>query len=268
MMKSVTVIILMVGVVALVAGCSSSSGNGQPQPTASPAMLAARNATLEKAAAADSLQEACLKIEAGLEAANFTPPPPALNKSAVDADIAAVDAYIVALNDHKSASANYRAFLDANGTEYRAAMESESALEAKLAAAGALKGTLGLVNGWLAGYDAWKPANDTAGERIKEMQYFASLTDPYHQASPADGIRFFNQARAQFATYLNESTAMIAKTDALVAAMDNCTAKDSLVRFRDDTQAMNEWVRASYNSMVDAFNEKAGGRYGMQARLD
>lgn len=265
MNKMMGLLLLVLALAVIVAGCSSSSGV-DAQPTANPEKQAALNTTLEKAALVDDLQGACVEIDSAIQAASFLPPP-TLNKSVVDGYVASVDAYMTALADYKSASARYRTFLDNGSADYRQALDNETAADTKLTDAGNLKKEPGLVNDWLGAYDTWKPINDTAGERIKEMLYLASLTDPYHQSSPAEGIRFFNEARPQFIAYLNESGNMINRTDALIAVLNNSTAKDSLLQFKGDVQSMNGWVRTNFNQMVATFNDLAGKKYGMQAGL-
>jgi hypothetical protein len=258
----VLILILVLAVVA--AGCSSGSQNAQP--TVSPEKQAALNATLEKSAQVEDLQVAYSKADADVKAASFLPPP-TLNRSTVAGYLTGVDAYSAGLADLKSAFAHYRTYLGNDSSEYQQAMNNESAADTKLAGAADLKGMLALANDWLAGYDTWKPANDSATSKINDMNYMASLTDPYHQMTPADGVRFFNGARPVFVTYLNESAAMANKTDALLAVLGNCTAKDSLVKFKADMQSVNDWVTTNYNAMVATFNDKAGKTYGMQTGL-
>ncbi|OPY26963.1 MAG: hypothetical protein A4E28_02237 [Methanocella sp. PtaU1.Bin125] len=257
-------IILVLVAAVLAAGCTSGPAGAPATP--GPEKQAALNATLEKAALVSSLESAYAKIGSDIAAASFTPPPQ-LNKSMVEADIATVDSYMAALADYRTASAGYRAFLDNGSAEYRQAADNETGAETKRQEAAGLKQDLGLVSDWLAEYDIWKPVNDTAGERIKEMLYFATLTDPYHQSSPAEGIRFFDQARPQFIAYLNESAVMIDRTDALIGALDNSTARNSLVRFKADIESTNGWVKTNYNLMVDAFNDKTKGHFGVQERI-
>jgi hypothetical protein len=256
------ILVLVLAVVA--AGCSSSSENAQP--TANPEKLAALNVTVEKATQVADLQGAYAKAGAAVKAASFLPPP-TLDKSTVDGFVTTVDAYSAGLADLKSAFAHYRAYLDNSSSEYQQALSNESAAATKLASAADLKKTLGLVGDWLAGYDTWKPANDSATSKLSDMSYLASLTDPYHQMKPEEGVRFFNGARPVFVTYLNESAALLGKTDALLAALDNCTAKDSLVKFKGDVQSVNALVKTDYNLMVDTFNQKTNGYYGMQTGL-
>ncbi|HEY3273445.1 MAG TPA: hypothetical protein VGJ92_06770 [Methanocella sp.] len=255
-------LVLVLAVVA--AGCSSSSQNAQP--TVSLEKQAALNATLDKAAQVADLQGAYLNADAGVKAASFLPPP-TLNSSMVDGFSTGVDAYSAGLAGLKAAFAHYRMYLDNGSSEYQQAISNESAADEKLADAADLKRTLGLAGDWLAEYATWKPANDSATPKIGDMDYLASLTDPYHQATPADGVRFFNGARPVFVTYLNESATMLGKTDALIAALGNSTAKDSLAKFKADVESMNSRVKTNYNAMVATFNDKAGKTYGMQAGL-
>jgi hypothetical protein len=264
MVKRTGILLLMLIMAVIAAGCSSSSQNAQP--TANPEKQAALNATLAKATQVTDLQGAYANADAAVKAASFLPPP-TLNKSQVDGYIASVDAYTAGLTDLKSAFAHYRTCLDNGSSEYLQATDNETAAATKLAGAANLKGTLGLVNDWLARFDAWNPVNDSATAKIANMNYMASLTDPYHQMTPAEGVRFFNEARPAFATYLNESATMLGKTDALIAALGNSTAKDSLMKFKAGVQFMNDWVKTNYNQMVDTYNQKAGSYYGMQTRL-
>jgi hypothetical protein len=258
-------LLILVLVLAVVAsGCSSSSENAQP--TANPEKQAALNATLEKATQVADQQGAYAKVEAAVKAASFLPPP-ALNKSTVDGFVTTVDAYSAGLADFKSAFAHYRAYLDNSSSEYQQALSNESGADTKMASAADLKKTLGLVGDWLVGYETWKPANDSATSKISDMNYMASLTDPYHQMSPEEGVRFFNGARPVFVMYLNESANMLVRTDALISALGNSTAKDSLVKLKGDVQSMNDWVKTSYNIMVDTFNQKTAGHYGTQTGL-
>jgi hypothetical protein len=264
MVKRTGVLLLMLVMAVIAAGCSSSSPSAQP--TANPEMQAALNATLVKVTQVADLQGAFSEADAAVKAASFVATP-TLNKSVVDSHIAGITAYSAGLSDLKSAFAHYRTYLDNTSSEYRQAIDNESAADIKLATIAGLKGKLELVNEWLTEYDAWKPANDSATAKINDMNYLASLTDPYHQMTPADGVRFFNEARPVFVTYLNESAAILGKTDALIAALDNSTAKDSLVKFKADVQSRNDWVKTNYNLMVDTFNQKTGGHYGTQTGL-
>jgi len=264
MFKRTGFVLLVLVLAVIAAGCSSGTANVEP--TESPEMLAARNSTMENAAIVNSLEGAYAKVGSDIAAASFTPPPQ-LNKAAVDADIATVDSYSAALADYRTASARYRSFLDNGSAEYRQATDNETAAEAKLQGVADLKKELGLINDWLAEYAIWGPVNDTAGQRAKEMLMLASINDPHSQLKPQDGVSFFNQARPQFITYLNESARMVNQTDALIGAMDNSTARSSLVQFGNDVESMNDWVRTNYNVMVDMFNSQTNGRFGTQERI-
>jgi hypothetical protein len=246
------------------AGCSSSSQNSQP--TVSAEQQAALNATLEKAAQMADLEGDYSSVEATLKTASFLPPP-TLNKSAVNGGVAIINIYKAYLGDFKSASTHYRTFLANDSSEYRQALDNESAADTKLKGAADLKKALTGVNNWLAEYGIWNPINDSAGQKIKDMYLFASITDPTRQMSPADGVLWFNEARPIFVSYLNESTVMINSTDSLLGLLANGSARDSLDQFKNNVQAQNDWVKTNYNQMVDTFNQMVNKKYGTQSRL-
>lgn len=266
MYKRAGFLLIVIMVFVIMAGCTSSTGSKQLSPTPDPAQLAAMDKMTGQAGNITGVQGRLDTIITEVNNASFRQPP-SLNQTVVNNYQSDVDGCIMALNDYKAANNGYKIFLEPNGSEYTQVEDNGTAGQVLLNNATRLEKELKLVGVWLNQYDVWMSANDSAQKKVDEMNYFASLTDPLHQATPDDGVRYFNSAGPAFTLYFKEGEQLTRDTDNLTAVMEPGKARDSLIESKKNILTYNDWLKSQYNLMVSQFNSITKGRFGQISQL-